>query len=70
MIGLLGNAGQGQVSTIYQQWLVVLSVREASSQLQQTNAIRELAAPHIQKVLKVMSGLDPEIAGFDVFKTY
>ena len=63
-----GNAGQGQVSTIYQQWLVVLSVREASSQLQQTNAIRELAAPHIQKVLKVMSGRDPEIAGFDVFK--
>jgi hypothetical protein len=63
-----GSVGQGQAGAIYQQWLVVLSVRDASSQLQQTNAIRELAAPHIQKVLKVMNALDPEIAGFDVFK--
>lgn len=63
-----GNKGQGQANTIYQQWLVVLSVRDASSQLQQTNAIRELASPHIKNILETMSGLDPEIAGFDVFK--
>ena len=36
--------------------------------MQQTDAIRESAAPQSQRVLKVMSGLDPEIAGFDVFK--
>jgi hypothetical protein len=63
-----GSAGQGGASTIFQQWLVVLSIRDASSQLQETNAIRELAAPHIGKVLSTMNGLDPTVAGFDVFK--
>lgn len=62
------DAGRGALSTIYQQWLVVLCLRDATAQLQQTNAIRAKAQPYIKKLLSVMQGFDPDISGVDVFK--
>lgn len=62
------DAGQGNMSVIYQQWLVVLCLRDATAQLQHTNAIRQKAQPYINKILSTMQGFDPEIDGADVFK--
>lgn len=62
------DAGQGRASVIYQQWLVVLCIRDATAQLQHTNAIRTKAQPHIKKLLGVMQGLDPKLIGAKRFK--
>lgn len=62
------DAGQGRASMVYQQWLVVLCLRDATAQLQQTNAIRAKAQPYIQKLLSVMQGLDPKLIGAKRFK--
>lgn len=62
------EAARGRVSIIHQQWLVVLSLREASSQLQSTNEIRKKAEPYIQMILKTMQGLDSKLAGSRPFK--
>lgn len=62
------DAGQGRASMIYQQWLVVLCIRDATAQLQQTNAIREKAQPLVKKILSIMQGLNPNLIGAKRFK--
>ena len=62
------SAGNGTASVVYQQWLVVLCVEEAGSQLEDTTLIRNAASPMILEVLKRMQGFNPEILGFKQFK--
>ena len=45
------SAGNGKANIIYQQWLVVLAVEDASSQLEQTYQVRKSASPFIKKIL-------------------
>lgn len=58
------SAGQGKAAPVFQQWLVVLSIHDASSQLQETEAIREKAEPLIEQLLEALMGWNPGIAGF------
>ncbi|MFR9677507.1 hypothetical protein [Acinetobacter sp. SEK570] len=62
------SAGNGSASVVYQQWLVVLCVEEAGSQLEDTTLIRNAASPMIVEILKRMQGFNPQIAGFKQFK--
>lgn len=62
------TAGNGTASAVYQQWLVVLCIEEAGSQLEDTTRIRDEASPFIREILKRMQGFNPEIAGFKQFK--
>ena len=62
------SAGNGAASVVYQQWLVVLCVEEAGSQLEDTTLIRNAASPMILEILKRMQGFNPEILGFKQFK--
>lgn len=63
-----GDAGRGEVSITYQQWLVVLSVRHSGAQLQDTSPIRKEAEPYIDKILESLKGFNPKITGFKHFK--
>ena len=58
----------GQVNCIYQQWLIVLAVEEAGSQLENTIEIRKKASPFIIEVLKKLQGFDADLAGVDVLQ--
>lgn len=58
------SAGNGKANAVYQQWLVVLSVNEASAQLGDTSDIRTIAAPLIAKLLCALQGWWPDIAPF------
>ncbi|WP_122897757.1 hypothetical protein [Acinetobacter sp. B51(2017)] len=62
------DAVQGRNSVVHQQWLIVLCIRDASSQLQQTNAIRTKAQPYIETLLSTMQGFDPKLVGARRFK--
>ncbi|WP_336948773.1 phage tail terminator protein [Acinetobacter junii] len=62
------SASNGKTANIYQQWLVVLCVRNAEAQLQQTNEIRKDADPLIRKVLDTLQGFDPKVEGYRMFK--
>lgn len=62
------NAGKGEGSEIYQQWLLVLSLNDAAAQLEQTNSIRASAAPLIRKLLMAFQGFSPDIIPFGTFK--
>lgn len=62
------SAGNGAASVVYQQWLVVLCVEDAGSQLEDTTLIRNAASPMIIEILKRMQGFNPEAAGFKQFK--
>lgn len=62
------SASSGKTTTVYQQWLVVLSVREAQSQLENTNEIRNIASPLILKLLQALQGFDPKVQGYRQFK--
>jgi len=62
------SAGNGTASVVYQQWLIVLCVEEAGSQLEDTTLIRNAASPMILEILKRMQGFNPEILGFKQFK--
>ena len=62
------SAGNGKASAVYQQWLVVLCVSEAGSQLEDTSQIRRDASPYIAEILKRLQGFDPEIQGFRPLK--
>lgn len=61
------SVGQGQANTVTQQWLIVLAVRDASSQLDQTSNIRKEADPLIRELLNKMKGFNPNVAGFRPF---
>ncbi|MDH0562204.1 phage tail terminator protein [Acinetobacter courvalinii] len=62
------SAGNGSASVVYQQWLVVLCVEEAGSQLEDTTLIRNAASPMIIEILKRMQGFNPQVGGFKQFK--
>lgn len=62
------SAGNGSASVVYQQWLVVLCVEEAGSQLEDTTLIRNAASPMIVEILKRMQGFNPQLEGFKQFK--
>ncbi|MEG2267410.1 MAG: hypothetical protein RSC68_24165 [Acinetobacter sp.] len=62
------SAGNGSASIVYQQWLIVLCVEDAGSQLEDTTQIRNAASPMILEILKRMQGFNPEILGFKQFK--
>lgn len=61
------TSGKGKISTQYQQWLIVLIVRDAGAQSGQTNSIREYANPFILKLLETMQGFDPETKAYRQF---
>lgn len=52
--------GKGSVTSQYQQWLIVLAVRDAMAQSRNTNSIRAYANPFILKLLGCMQGFDPK----------
>lgn len=62
------SVGNGTASVVYQQWLIVLCVEEAGSQLEDTTLIRNAASPMILEILKRMQGFNPEVLGFKQFK--
>ena len=62
------SAGNGTASIVYQQWLIVLCVEEAGSQLEDTTLIRNAASPMIIEILKRMQGFNPDVLGFKQFK--
>lgn len=62
------NSNSGTLNSCYQQWLVVLSLRDAQAQLQQTNTIRSTADPLIKKLLQGLQGFDPKLSGYRYFK--
>ena len=62
------SAGNGSASIVYQQWLIVLCVEDAGSQLEDTTQIRNAASPMIIEILKRMQGFNPDVLGFRQFK--
>lgn len=62
------SAGNGSASIVYQQWLIVLCVEDAGSQLEDTTQIRNAASPMILEILKRMQGFNPDVFGFKQFK--
>ncbi|ENW78663.1 hypothetical protein F909_03625 [Acinetobacter sp. ANC 3929] len=62
------TVSNGSSSTIFQQWLVVLCVRDAGAQLQNTNSLRKEADPFIRKLLDTLQGFNPQIPGYRMFK--
>ncbi|RYL25111.1 hypothetical protein [Acinetobacter piscicola] len=65
---LASTTGDGKANAIYQQWLIALSVADASAQLPETASIRQLADPIIRKILAAMQGYQPQIVGFKRFQ--
>lgn len=62
------SVGNGAASIVYQQWLIVLCVEDAGSQLEDTTQIRNAASPMIIEILKRMQGFNPDVFGFKQFK--
>ena len=62
------SAGNGSASIVYQQWLIVLCVEDAGSQLEDTTQIRNAASPMIIEILKRMQGFNPDVLGLKQFK--
>lgn len=61
------TSGDGKANAIYQQWLIALGVSDASAQQSETISIRQLADPHIRKILGAMQGYQPDIVGYKRF---
>ncbi|UUM26273.1 hypothetical protein [Acinetobacter colistiniresistens] len=62
------SASNGSSATIFQQWLVVLCIRDAEAQLQNTNTLRKEADPFIRKLLDTLQGFNPQVPGYRMFK--
>lgn len=60
-------SGRGKITSQYQQWLIVLTVRDAQAQAGTTNSIREYANPLILQLLAAMQGFDPKIKAYRQF---
>lgn len=60
-------SGKGKVTSQYQQWLVVLTVRDAGAQSGDTNSIRKYANPFILQLLAAMQGFDPKVTAYRHF---
>ena len=54
------SSTSGKVTTQYQQWLIVLKVRDAKAQGKNTNDLRAYANPFILQLLSCMQGFDPK----------
>ena len=54
------SSTSGKVTTQYQQWLVVLKVRDANAQGKNTTDLRAYANPFILQLLSCMQGFDPK----------
>lgn len=53
-------SANGKMTSQYQQWLIVLKVRDAAAQGQHTNGLRAYANPFILQLLNCMQGFDPK----------
>jgi len=62
------SASNGSSATVFQQWLVVLCIRDAGAQLQNTNSLRKEADPFIRNLLDTLQGFNPQVAGYRMFK--
>lgn len=58
------SVGNGRANAVYQQWLVVLAVRDDGAQSGQTQSLRAIAAPLIVKLLRALQGFNPQISGY------
>lgn len=58
------DAGRGKVTSVYQQWLVVLAVHDAAAQLEYTDSVRKKASPLLVKLLQLLQGFNPRLRGF------
>lgn len=54
------NLGKGTMTSQYQQWLIVLKVRDAAAQSGNTNSLRAYANPFILQLLECMQGFEPK----------
>lgn len=54
------SSSNGKKTTQYQQWLVVLKVRDPIAQSRETNELRKYANPFILQILDCMQGFDPK----------
>lgn len=61
------TSGKGKLTSQYQQWLIVLTVRDAGAQGGTTNSIREYANPLILQLLAAMQGFDPKVKAYRQF---
>lgn len=61
------TSGKGKVSSQYQQWLIVLTVRDAAAQTGSTNSIRAYANPLILQLLEAMQGYNPNVKAYRHF---
>ena len=62
------SSSNGKVTTQYQQWLIVLCVRDPKAQSGHTNSIREYANPFILQLLDCMQGFAPNLDAYRSFK--
>lgn len=60
-------SGKGKVTSQFQQWLIVLTVRDAGAQSGDTNSIRKYANPFILQLLEAMQGYDPNVKAYRQF---
>lgn len=60
-------SGSGKAVSQYQQWLVVLTVRDQAAQSGETNSIRAYANPLILQLLNAMQGFNPKHKAYRQF---
>lgn len=61
-------SAKGTINSQYQQWLIVLKLRDPMAQSGNTNSLREMANPFILDLLKAMQGFEPKIERYRHFK--
>lgn len=62
------SVARGRAAPITQQWLIVLAIQDASSQLEETSNIRKIADPLICELLDKMQGFNPNLTGYRPFE--
>lgn len=61
-------SSKGVINSQYQQWLIVLKLRDPMAQSGNTNSLREMANPFILDLLNAMQGFEPKIERYRHFK--
>ena len=65
----MGETGSsGKITEIFQQWLVVLVVNDASAQSDETMSIRQKADPLICALLSALQGFNPNLKHYRPLK--
>lgn len=65
----VGETGSsGKITEIFQQWLVVLVVNDASAQSDETMSIRQKADPLICALLSALQGFNPNLKHYRPLK--